>query len=1659
MPRTARFFRLACLLALACLAASLAPWDAALGKTRDASSPPAFDAASPQAFEQVISRLADLGDRTPGSPGAARAAELVEQGFSSLGLQHVGRHRFSVPVQRAAEVGLNLDDGRRIPLSAMALNALTPSSARGLASPLIYAGRGETGELRDLNLAGAIVVLEIDSAKNWMTLANLGASAAIYVDRGRRNVRGFFEDAFELTPVRFPRFFLDDQGAIDLLADRQTPGPLGRMARIDSDAALVETQGENVYAFIKGTDPELAKQTLILQAPLDGYAYVLGHFPGADQAVSLATLLECAKSLKNAPPKRSVLLAVTSGHGQTLAGWREFLAVLRGKGKDLRTAKRALDEQAEKASVARDRLKAIEEGGFDTAAFDDPALEAWLTPVLKNLLASLDAELTRRRLGQQPAMGGAAEELSARRTLLLRLTWRGNFKDLSETERREVWDLAPLARQRAQTVAADAARQAKSVGSARELRQVLDEGEVAASVSLHLSSHGDGLGAFSEGWLYQLKPEINRQSGYASVSRFLASAAQAHLKTHPGPLVYHDALRSDRQHPWRALLPDHPALGGEAAAMAGLLGLTLATTGDSRMSWGGPADRPEFVDLPKARAQAALVAAQVSALCGGEFALPANLPRNGFTTLSGRAKIIRQGELFPEEPALGAFVLVYQGNRRFYAAVNAGGEFRVPGLADNRHTLDKAVVEAYRFDPATGEANLAIDKKLTGREAYRVRLRRQSVETDVVMFACRQSTIFSTIDPRSFRYFTKIELLDARREAEPLRSWFSRLDTLESSLVSLFLEPGTAYKLLLSDTVLTRKMLLLNASQEHPEGVGYMVDEHPVLVGSEYRAASDMWRLLTPRVRNLENHGIFNERIRALSDLGVRELGQAAQAREAGDEAAFLDHSRMSWAEAIRVYADVEKTQRDVLVGVLFYIALFVPFAYCLERLFFSFADIHKRLAALFSLLGATIGVVYVVHPAFKLTYAPGVVILAFFILSLSVLVSGIIFMRFEREMEELRRKASHRRTAEVGRLKAFAASFAIGVSNLRRRPVRTGLTIATLTLLTFTILGFTSVKSVREETAVPVSPVAPYKGLFLRNANWLTLPDEALSAFRDAFAATSPVAPRGFFESTDRSEATGIELLSEKGRASTQGVLGLSAQEPRVTGLDKILVEGRWISPADRFGILLPKPLAESLGVSARPGNDKLRLLGREFTVRGVFDPVALDAFRDLDGEPVTPVIFPSEAAAEESEAEREAAAAGEDVQVHTGRYQHLPSAQVVILPYDVMAMLGGTLKSAAVGQTPETRLPADLSGRFSTLLFRGDDTGVYAVAAGEGINYAGAPNVAVPIAIAALIVLNTMIGAVFERRREIAVYTSVGLAPSHVAFLFVAEAMAYAVISVVLGYLAAQAAAALLSGTPVWAGMTANYSSLSGVASLLLVMAVVLVSTLYPSRLAADIAIPDVNRSFALPEAAGDALRATLPFLMRVREQDCAGGFLLDYYESYRDASHGLFSTKDVRLEHVCPWEADEVDAAHPAKTHAEFCDLQTCYRLAAQVWLAPFDFGIRQEIVLNFLPAEWHPGYMEIEIELRRVSGEKGMWRRLNKGFINHLRKQLLVWRSLDEEAREAFTSLARGLVGSSLTAEALADAGVRRRGGRKGDDAPKGTDDAAKEADDAGKGEGA
>jgi len=1603
---------IASLLACACLLGAVA---------RVAAAEPGADP-----FAAALHALAAYGDRSTGTPGNAEAAEFIKNELERLAIGAVASQSFAVPVIRHGLSELAVPErGIRLPLPPFAGNAISPQAidAPGLAGPLVYVGSGALGGLNGKRIEGAVLLMELDSGRHWLTAAGLGAKALIYVDRGE-SPRTWFEDKFELSPIHFPRFWMPVEDLRRSFGDFESAadGLVAEEVRLRAEAVWENVVSENVYCLIPGTSAALKKEMLLVEAFYDSTARVAGRSPGADEAVSAATFLQLARYFKENPPERTVLLVATSGHGQALAGLRELVWSFSTRSRDLRDERNDLRRFVKYARLTLRALKDARFGeGDSVAAAPSPAGDAaeeeaagetpadLLRAALEERLKT-DADLVSRRLmqlrmvehGRDPKL---IQELSAERQLLRRLTWRPNLQGLSEEEQRLLRQVALRARKDQEAALSDARAQLRLIESAYALRHAVQDYEIAAAVSLHLSSRGDGFGAFNQGWLYPLRPRINRVPAYADLEEALQEGARLAESEHSAQGMFKDTLRPSRMRSWQSHFIDRPALGGEAMALAGFHAVTLVTTGDARAAWGTPGDRPERVDLAFAARQSAVVCGLAGHLARAPQLRGPEAPLNGFSTVSGRAKFLRHGELFADKPAPGTVLLCYQGPARFHAMVDPQGRFRLKGVADNTHSLYKVVIEGYRFDERSGEPLWVIDKKLTGKDAYRVKIKRRFMETGLVMFAASGTTMFNLLDPRTFRHLTRADVLDGRREAEPAHWFISRLDTWSSIISTVFLEPGTSLKLMLSDTVLRRKFILLNSSEQAPAGIGFDTEETPRLLRTDHQVARDMWTLLSPRIANLERRGVYNEHVRRLEREGLAALKTAEAALAARAYDRFADASSLAWALATRVYEDVERTQRDVLYGVLFYIALFVPFAFCLERLLFSYANIYKRIIAFSAILAALVAIIYSVHPAFQLAYSPMVVILAFFIMGLSLLVTLIIFFRFEHEMAGLQSRARMVQAGEIGRWKAFVAAFLLGVSNLRRRRVRTALTCATLVLLTFTIMSFTSAKSMRRHARILFSPEATYQGFLLKNTNWTTLPAEAFGVIANAFGETGRAVPRAWLEEEDPTRTSVVPLRSGGRSAEAQGLMGLLASEPQVSGLDAVLVGGRWFSESERFAVLLPERLAVGLGIDPRqPEGRRVMLWGMDFAVAGVFSGRRLQDRLDLDGEPLTPASFPREASGDLTDEEVEALDSGEDVREFQSRYQHTPGDLTVIIPYPTLMAAGGSLKAVAVrsdGRAPAQTVAQDLIDRFGLSLFSGEPEGTFLYHASDTMSYSGVPNILIPLGISVFIVLNTMISSVYERKREIAVYTSVGLAPSHVSFLFIAEALAFAVLSVVFGYLLAQTTAKLFAETALWSGITVNYSSLSGVAAMGLVIVVVLLSVIYPSKVAADIAIPDVNRSWSLPPARGNVLELVLPFLMTYAEQASVGGYLFDYFDGHFDVSHGQFSASHIDLAFACDNPPNVVDGAGDCPQAA--CEFPECLHLTCRAWLAPFDFGIQQRVVLRFAPAPHEPGFLEIRVTLIRESGESNAWRRINKGFLHAVRRQLLIWRSLDETAK--------------------------------------------------------
>jgi hypothetical protein len=131
-------------------------------------------------------------------------------------------------------------------------------------------------------------------------------------------------------------------------------------------------------------------------------------------------------------------------------------------------------------------------------------------------------------------------------------------------------------------------------------------------------------------------------------------------------------------------------------------------------------------------------------------------------------------------------------------------------------------------------------------------------------------------------------------------------------------------------------------------------------------------------------------------------------------------------------------------------------------------------------------------------------------------------------------------------------------------------------------------------------------------------------------------------------------------------------------------------------------------------------------------------------------------------------------------------------------------------------------------------------------------------------------------------------------------------------------------------------------------------------------------------------------------------AGGFLRQYYLAHHDISHGTFCTDDMRCNFLDLELREQETGLRTGAVDTIPLSDDLCLSMDLRVWLAPFDFGVRQKVKLVFCPSELYPGFRQIKLLIDREAGELTAWENLNRNFINDLRKQLLAWRSLDTEA---------------------------------------------------------
>ena len=873
---------------------------------------------------------------------------------------------------------------------------------------------------------------------------------------------------------------------------------------------------------------------------------------------------------------------------------------------------------------------------------------------------------------------------------------------------------------------------------------------------------------------------------------------------------------------------------------------------------------------------------------------------------------------------------------------------------------------------------------------------------NIVAFRADPAVILDRLDPRLGRSWTAIQPMTRDGLATPPS--FAAWDG-DGGLSTFFLEPDRFMIFTLKagskENPLVRSVLLgapvpegtrLAATQ--PNGIGYLTADRPWITDVARAAADSLLRLDAPRLRQQVEQGLAQPSM-------VESAGSAKESLVTASTTTDLDTgltaARRAGALAQRNHERIQDSITQAVANIVWYLCLLVPFALFTEKLVIGSSDVRRQILWSGTVFLASFMILALLHPAFPLLASPAMILLGFVIILIALGVSAIFLGRFQENLRSLQARRGQVEGARVDVLGVMGTAFLLGLNGLSRRKVRTGLTSATLVLITFALICFAGIRPAEGITATAVGPAA-YQGLLLVDDAKGRISDQEVSALRTRYGSRYRVCERAIlvgeenWTTRERSNPQ-LELVRADGAsrrvARCQGALFWQPDEPLASRL-RLVAGKQWSDQAQNqaapaaIPVMISQKSAEDLRINPddlTAGPVLTTLNGQAVAVTAIFASDSLAGLRDVNGR--SPLPFDVEAMLTiRRDRDWEIIAYPDDPTMSAERLLILPRRGFNAKdPISKRRLVSCAVVLDGLPYRESNELIVDHQRLTGLPLAYGLDGTAFVGRPKTGGSFGGI-DLLIPLLIAALTVLNTMRGSVYERRDEIAVFNAVGIAPRYIAMMFFAEALVYAVVGAVAGFLLSLILGRGLVLLGLDAGLKLDVASLAPVYASLALAAAVFLSTWFPARQAAEIAAPSDESGWKMPEPDGDRLLIELPFVFDARDRIGVLAFFARWFSDHGEGSAGSFQCAEPVIS-------------------AERLAGVAVPRIGSRIWLKPFDQGVAQDLHIELRP-DAHGEYLAL-LTIERTSGSKEAWMRLNRPFMGLLRRQFLYWRAVDPSMR--------------------------------------------------------
>ena len=1634
-------------------AIALAGLLSACGNAADEPSQPwSSPDASAKYFAELTEFFAGAEVRFPGSAGNLAVEEKVAQAFAASGFDN-GAIRFQTPVFVAGKSSVTVGG------SNFALQTLHPSLMRPgnfkqteFKAPLVYLGRAQLEDLaaiKGTSLDGVVAVLDFNCAGNWVRLLRFGVKGFIFVPSGRMETVDAYAKVYD-TETAVPRYFISEDDGKKLIATLKAS-----TTPVTADFNCAPSIWKNTYlrdpwVLIPGSDATMKNDVCVIYAPIDTNAIVPERAVGAQSGANLFLLMQLLKNFKATPPTRSVILVAVNAHTQNYLGERMLATHLCAPMKDIDTVRDLLlqdmrleDMYASHYRALAELVKKAKDSPTDAAA--KQAIDELLVslreqidtstgkqlPVKKALLAKIDPAANRAKSNSVDPAHGVEAKLEYQRLLSLEMLFNryGRTKKFSDLSADEVALLDTTVSQ----VLKEETDKSKLnqadldlIEKNNAIRAALQGRNVTWALSLQMAWNGKSVG-FSSGTVWGNPDWRNRYAAslvdvaaalpgvkagrknlLTDTMTFNGGLPEGYFFPTPGDLMY---IQTSEKTPAFALL-DVFAFGDRVFT---------------------PDDTFDRLDAQAVGGQAAYVNELLRGMLSTDVSGLSKPNPNGRTTWPLQIKTLQfdrysSSLLSPEILVDNTFVLLR--NVSMPQPVVADVVQAYAQLTDQRatatiyclnHHVMHVLNNAFQMDPEYREVLQVVDGGEHEATLTSNFTMNQTSQT-FVMFECREFPILTRENPALIGVspiaVTDFRPLDGKRESPPQEMGASGLALGGSgkryaTAISSASFPGSIFVNHFTSSVkILTQVPALNPTADQPEGIGYATPEQ---LGPDYFAAAARDLDALNRYRLSRLHGVSIELASDFLKQGKTQLDEAAAKHSANDYVGYLQAQHTAMGAERQAYLQLGSITNDMLRGVIFYMALIIPFCFFMQKLLFNVVKIEAQIGAFFGLFVLAYVLFREIHPAFAIAKAPEGILIAFVMGGLASFVVKILHGRFEGEMTLMFQNFSGSDTPDVGYGTVGQKAMLIGVNNMRRRRVRTALTTATIVLITFTMLSFTSISQTMSPTTVAVTKdPPPYTGLMY---HWpgKRMDEATLTAFREMFYGKGDINVRRWMLPPAYDRMT-LPFVAEAPSGKTvriESVLGLSMLEDGFLGRMPLLA-GHYFTSDSAKEVLVPNSIAEVLGITKENlATSKLHFRDVDLDVAGIVDDEAFRRMKDIDGYLLVPQKEGSAAAPDAPTGGGEAGASKDQ----SGLYND--TSTMLILPVERAERMGATPYSISIRFNAENQdvwknvlhLLTETQANFyiaAQTQFKaggGDDqngktpnpndaqvmsAGVYYIGSGFKTAVGNLASLIIPLLISGTIILNTMLGSVFERKKEIAIYNAIGLNPNHIGMFFLSEAFVYGIVGSVGGYLIGQFLSILLIYLGI-TGIDLNFASLKVIYVILFTIGMVLLSTLYPAMVATRAAVPSGKRKWSFPEHDGHTMKLVFPFIYHPEVVSGVVGYLEEYFARFTEASMG------------------DLIASHPSRSKGKDDKGRDTYSLSYDLALAPFDLGVTQRVTFTAAYDDRVQSY-GIMLTTVRVSGQDTNWMTTNKPFLEKLRTYLMHWRSLSKQEQSAYAQAA-------------------------------------------------